>query len=110
MIKLLLKVDAFADVNYDPRIAGKMHALQIRRIVLLERFQYTNLNPACVAVLLHRADDLDSDFTPRRDLPGFDHLAKRALTEQAYDLVYSLASIRYRSPPTYTCPQRHHRA
>ena len=61
--------------------------LEIMRVVLFQRLQHTNLNLTRVAILLHRANNLDGNFFPRLDVACFDDFTKRALSEQTDDFV-----------------------
>lgn len=58
-----------------------MNLLIIPWVMLSERLKHSNLNFARLTILLHGSDNLDRDFTPCLNMSGFNHLAKRSLTQ-----------------------------
>lgn len=59
------------------------YVLPIRGVALFELLENTDLDLACVSVLLYRANDLDGDTSACLLVDGLYDLAERTLTKQS---------------------------
>jgi hypothetical protein len=63
-------------------------SISVFAVIYFKCGQDAQLNPRCIAVLLHGSNDLNSDGFVAFPVMGLDDLAKSALSEQSDDLIY----------------------
>jgi hypothetical protein len=76
---------------------AKVNILFVHGVLLFKLVEHADLDLACVAILLDCTDDLDGDVLAGVKVAALDNLAKRALTEQADDFIWSKEGVRTRT-------------
>lgn len=85
VVQVLVQMYAFATSRQLESIfitiQDTVNSLLVIRIVPSQLVQHPNLDFTRIAILLHRTDNLDGDFTSRLYIAGFDDFTKRPLAE-----------------------------